>query len=243
MIVGMPRSGTTLTEQVLASHSRVKAIGESDFFGTFVRQEAQETGLRFPGLLESCSSEKLQLLGRIYLDRYAGDLADGDYLIEKTTLNFYYVGFLKRLFPHAQFIHCTRDPLDTCWSIYTRYFVQGGHHYGYDLEELGQYYQLHMAMVSFWKGRCPCAIHTVDYSRLTAEPEQSIKDLLDFCGLEFEMSCLSPHETQRGVRTASAAQVRQPIYQSTSRASDPYTQWLEPLREALNQSIEGLGDG
>jgi Flp pilus assembly protein TadD len=238
-IMGMPRSGTTLVEQILASHSRVRAIGESDFVGGFVRAKATATGLSFPELLASTEAGELRALGELYLDKYAGDLGAGDYLVEKTTLNFYYLGLLKQIFPHARFIHCLRDPIDTCWSIFTRYFVQGGHHYGYDLKELGQYYQLHIEFVGFWRQCYGESIHKVDYAALVEDPEREVRTLLDFCGLDFDPACLAPHETSRGVRTASAAQVRQPIRKSKTRACEPYLSYLKPLRDSLPDPVAG----
>jgi hypothetical protein len=230
-IVGMPRSGTSLAEQILASHSLVHGCGELTSMNRLYHTAfngKSHLGPQVAGLSEG----RRQELARIYLDELA-ELAGGrPYTTDKMPHNFLHVGFITRLFPNARIIHCERHPLDTCFSIFTNLFT-GSHPYAYDLEELGHYYLGYQRMMAYWYEVLPGRIYTLNYERVVADTETEVRKLLEFCGLPFEQACLSFHENKRAVVTVSSTQVRQPIYKSSVEGWRRYENELAPLRAVL----------
>lgn len=230
-IVGMPRSGTSLAEQILASHSAVHGCGELKNISMLFRDA-------FPPNCDLVATiDGLGASGRLALaERYIGELeemAGGErYATDKMPHNFMYLGLIALLFPNARIIHCERNPLDTCLSIFTSLFT-GSHPYAYKLEELGHYYQLYQQLMAHWENVLPGRIYTLNYERVVADTESEVKKLLDYCGLPFEEACLSFFETQRAVVTVSATQVRQPIYKSSVEGWRRFENGLAPLRRIL----------
>jgi len=227
-IVSMPRSGSTLTEQILASHSQVFGGGELPLF----RDCLNIKGV-FPQDFMQLEEAEIGEIGRKYLEKLAEiNTANRPVVTDKMLFNFLYIGLIRIIFPRARVIHCFRHPMATCLSIYQSYFsdLKG---FAYDLTELGRFYRLYSDLMAHWQRLLPGFIHDLEYESLIAEPESEIRRLLDFCGLPWEPECIAFHEHRRVVKTASATQVRQPLYSSGVDRWRHYQAFLGPLREAL----------
>ncbi len=227
-ILGMPRSGTTLIEQILSSHSQVGAEGEIHDLRQAVeaRGEAILGDTELAARIQACSDAAQE-----YIDRVGSRRSEARFT-DKMPYNFLFVGLIAMAMPGAKIIHCTRDPLETCFSIYKQNF-SGSHAYTNNLVELGEYYNAYLSLMAHWKAMFGERIYEANYERMIDNSEAEIKSLLNFCGLEMEEKCLSFHKNKRAVRTASVAQVRQPIYKDALKASTPYVRQLEPLIEVL----------
>jgi tetratricopeptide (TPR) repeat protein len=210
-VLGMPRSGTTLVEQILASHSHVFGGGETNYLENTIRTVFSRNGLTFPQGFASLSENEISNLAETYIQKLCSHPSPTKRTTDKTTLNFRYLGLIALVFPHARIIHVRRNPLDTCFSIYAKYFP-GNQPYAYDLQSLGKFYNLYTTLMKHWTSVVPNAFYEVNYENLVTNTEQEIRGLLDYCDLPFDKNCLSFHKTNRVVQTASAAQVRQPMY-------------------------------
>ncbi len=233
-IVGMPRCGSTLVEQILASHPSVYGGGELPLLPQAIARRFPLTdGLDYTAALTAASSEDLDFVAESYLATQR-QLAPGALRItDKLLINFLNVGLIRVLFPDARIVHCVRDPRDTCFSIYKRMFGARGHHYAYDLEELGRYYNEYAQLMEHWDRVLPGQIHQVRYEYLVAEQESTTRELLEFCGLSWDPACLEFHRTVRPVVTHSASQVRQPIFRGSIGAWRHYETLLAPLLRLL----------
>jgi len=240
-VLGMPRSGTSLVEQILASHSNVFGAGEVYHSSVFDGQVAKATGRPFPQSISSVPAEVLAQSARIYVDNLRADADQSTRITDKLPHNFLRVGLLTAVMPKAKIIHCVRDPMDTCLSIFTHFF-SSAHGYASDLKELGLYYRLYEQLMLDWDVRFPGCMYRISYEDLVANHECEIKQLLEYCGLQFEPECLRFHETMRAVNTPSAVQVRQPLYQRAVSRWKRYETYLQPLRMALIQEHETLSD-
>jgi len=233
-IVGMPRSGTSLVEQILASHSQVHGAGElgamENFLTPFFLQSAgQLTGQQS----NPVSRDDISALRETYLKGLAALQVTEVKITDKMPLNFRWVGFIMCAFPKAKIINLNRDPVATCWSNYKYYFPSTGIGYAYDLEDLSSFYKLYTDLMSFWHERFPNKIYDLCYEDLTEHQQEETRKLLAYCDLDWEDSCLSFHETKRVVKTASAGQVRQKIYTGSSEAWKKYETHLQPLIKSL----------
>ena len=232
-IVGMPRSGTSLIEQILASHPRVFGAGEVDHFATAISEVAQRTAGSYPDMIAKMSSEDLQALGKIYVERLSKDAASKDRIVDKLPPNFLFAGLIHLALPRARIIHVKRDAVDTCLSCYSLLFAED-QPYAYDLDELGRYYKGYEAVMEHWRSVLPPArMLEVRYEDLVGDLETQARRLVAHCGLEWDNNCLSFHETKRPVDTASLVQVRKPIYASSVGRSRFYGSRLKPLMDAL----------
>lgn len=230
-IVGMPRSGTSLTEQILASHSRVSALGELPVMGGLAEDIAGRSGAPFPhGLSQLAPKELLQLATKCR-DQYMKRGGHGT-IIDTTPSNYLLVGLIARVFPSAKIVHCHRHPLDVCLSIY-QYPLSDAHAYAHDLSALGHTYAAHQRLTRHWQALIGLRFYELRYEDLVAHPTDEIRKLLGFCGLEFESACLEFHKHSRRVRTPSANQVRRPIHQTSVGRSKPYAPYLQPLINVL----------
>ncbi len=223
-ILGMPRSGTTLVESILASHERVHGAGELPHLG---RLFANGTGFG------NSTVEKLSQ----QMARYVGELAvlepDAAHITDKMPSNFLYVGLIHALLPNATIIHTDRNAMDTCLSNFTRLFDRSQHH-SYDLAELGHYYLDYQRLMQHWQAVLPeGAYHTINYQDLVSNPEFETRQLLQFCGLDWTDACLAFHKSRRRVRTASITQVREPIYKSSVEKWRRYEKHLGPLKDLV----------
>ncbi len=231
-IVGMPRSGTSLVEQILASHSQVEGAGELESMNRIAASLEQQAQKPFPEAVMAASDEHLRAFAKSYLQEISGIGGGAAYVTDKMPQNFRYLGLIHNLFPRARIIHCTRDPIATCWSIY-RLLFKGHHPYAYSQRELGEYYREYEELMAFWCKKFAAKIYTVSYENLVEAPETAIRQLLDWLELGFEQACLEFHFTERAVVTSSAIQVRNPIYRDAIEGWRQYEGHLRELHLSL----------
>lgn len=233
-IVGMPRSGTTLVEQILASHPAVFGAGErSELPRGVANLRAPNINLGFPEIVPGLSDTRLRAFGREYLDAILPSAPTATRITDKMPSNFWFAGLIHLALPGARIIHVRRDPLDTCLSCFSLLFT-GDHPYAYDLGELGRYYRAYAALMAHWRQVLPPdAMFEVAYEDLVADLVPQVRRIVAYCGLDWDDACLDFMATQRPVRNASAPQVRQPIYRSSVGRWRPYAAFLQPLIEAL----------
>ena len=234
-IVGMPRSGTSLVEQIVASHPLVHGAGELDFLyrvlsGAFGMLNSTEDD--FPGSLDGLSIAKADGLAQIYLEPLIALNPAAARITDKMPLNFVHLGLIALLLPDARVIHCRRDPLDTCLSCYMTPF-NGGNDFKYTLSSLGHFYRQYERLMAHWKQVLDLPILDVSYEQVIADPEGQSRKMIEFLDLPWDDRCLSFHETRRPVGTASVQQVRRPIYQSSVERFRHYEKYLGPLKSAL----------
>jgi len=233
-IVGLPRSGSTLIEQILASHSQVEGTHElSDLPRTM--QSARRKGSikkSFPESVEHFGLQEWIEIGEDYLNSTQKYRTDRPFFVDKTPNNFIFAGVLKLALPNAKIINARRHPLDSCFGSYKQLFASG-QPFTYDLFELGEYYLEYQYLMEYWHQMIPNFILDVHYEKVVNDLEIEVKRILDFCGLTFEENCLRFHETERAVKTASSEQVRQPIYSSSVNLWRHYEDNLHDLIEIL----------
>lgn len=231
-IVGMPRSGTTLLEQILSSHPALHGAGELPLLPEMVRKVRAPGGNapEWRALLP-----KLRMMGRDYLDEVWKRAPESAYISDKLPGNFRYLGLLHLMLPQAKIIHSMRDPIDTCVSCYSIRFKRG-HEYSYDLGALGRYYNRYRQVMAHWRRVLPPgAILDVSYEGLIDDPEGEVRRMLEFVGLPWDPACLRFHENKRAVGTASVTQVRQQMYGSSRGRWRRFDAHLGPLVEVLSQ--------
>lgn len=232
-IVGMPRSGTTLVEQILASHPEVSGGGELSQFPATVFPMMQELHSHgFPDAATLLQADHVDRIARQYLGGLDETITGTARFTDKLPGNFLMVGLIRLAFPNARIVHCTRDARDTCLSMFKIFFPSGGHHFSYDLGELIDYHRNYQALMQHWKSLFGDSIIEANYETIVTDPETSIRTLLDKCGLDFDQRCIDFHATKRVVRTASAVQVRKPIYTSSIGIWKNYAPYLPGLEEA-----------
>ena len=235
-VVGMPRSGSTLVEQILASHSAVESASELPDI-TAIARRLTEQGGSYPALLATLDSEDLAVLGRGYLDRTRVRRRLGRaHFVDKFPGNFLHAGLIHLILPNARIIDVRREPLDCCLSLYKQAFAQG-QAYSYDLGDLGHAYADYLRLMAHFAQVLPGRVTRIRYEALVEQPEPEIRRLLDACGLAFEPDCLRFFETHTVVRTPSSEQVRQPIFRDGLDQFRHFEPWLEPLKVALVASI------
>ncbi len=240
-IVGMPRSGTTLIEQILASHPRVHGAGESKFLAELARELECAPGAAsgFPDAVRELSEADMIRLGRRYVENIRPSAPDARRITDKMPSNFLRIGFAHLLLPDARFVHCVRDPRDTCFACYMRLFDHG-QPFAYDLEDLGRYHRLYDRLMEHWRRVLPLgAILEVSYENVVADQERETRRILDFMGLPWDDARLSFDRTQRNVVTGSASQVRQPIYRGAVQRWKKFESHLGPLLEILEPVAAG----
>ncbi len=240
-IVGMPRSGSTLTEQILASHPKVFGAGEIKTLNQSIGQLRQRFPniARYPELAKSMKPSQYAALAKSYLDIISARAGEATRVTDKLLSNFFFVGLIHTLFPNARIIHTVRNPVDTCLSTYTKLFKDEMAH-SYDLGELGRYYRRYEQLMAHWKTVLPPGVMLdVVYEDVVADTEARAKEMIAFCGLEWDDRCLAFHETNRPVKTASVSQVRKPLYGTSVARWRRYGDGLKPLLEALGLDDEG----
>jgi tetratricopeptide (TPR) repeat protein len=232
-ILGMPRSGTTLVEQLLASHPAIFAAGERNDFSALITQFGGERRLRFPELALSISADELRQLGEHYVERIRAAAPDAARITDKMTENFRFVGLIHLALPNARIIHLRRNPVDTCLSCFTTLFYEDLN-FTYDLKELGAYYREYETLMTHWRAILPPGVMIdVQYEDVVADLEGQARRIVAHCGLEWDVRCLDFHQTERAVRTASMGQVRRPIYKTSIGRWRAYEKFLTPLLEEL----------
>ena len=244
-IVGMPRSGTTLVEQILASHSRVGGAGEVNYFRDAVAQVLGALGAGkgaggrgFPDAVRGLATRDFRRLGDAYVKRLAQGAGKAARITDKMPRNFFFLGLIHLALPKARIVHCVRDPVDTCLSCYQIHFA-AGQEFAYDLDELGRYYRLYARLMDHWRAVLPGRFLDLRYEELVARPEPAMRALVEFAGLQWEDACLDFHLSGRPVHTASAHQVRRPIYRTAVRRWKRYAKHLGPLLKALEPLAAG----
>jgi tetratricopeptide (TPR) repeat protein len=235
-VVGMPRSGTTLTEQIIASHPFVHGAGElKDLMSLIHSTGTNSKSDVYNQTWANPTKEMFAALGYIYIEEIKARAPDSPRVTDKMPANFFNLGLIHLALPNAKIIHVKRNPLDTCISGFTKLFGNGQHH-SYDLGESGQYYYDYARLMDHWRNVLPeGSFIEVQYEELVADTEGQARRLIEYCGLEWSSACLNFHQTKRTVRTASLAQVRRPIYQSSLERWRHYEEYLWPLRNALKQ--------
>jgi len=230
-IVGMPRSGTSLTEQIIASHS--------DAFGAGERAEMESLCtplLSKVGMPEwTIKTGQLQIVARRYREMLTGLDTNASVITDKLPTNYRHLGMAMTALPDARSLWMRRDPMATCWSIYQSYFATNGYVWAYDLDDIAAEYAHHMRLMTHWQAMFPDRIMIVDYDALTVDPEPAVRQILAFLDLEWQESCLEFHKTERDVRTLSASQVRQKLYTGSSQKWRSYEAHLGPLKDALQR--------
>lgn len=234
LIAGLPRSGTTLVEQVLAAHPSVYGAGEVECSRVVVEAVRKLTGRSFPQEISDVAPGVLCEIGREYVRCLRALQPDSKHITDKLPHNFLRVGFFTAVLSRARIIECRRDALDNCLSIYQHHFADE-HGYSSDLVDLGSYHRLYERIMQHWKEAAPGRLHTVDYERLVDDPEREIRAMLDYCGLPFDPACMKSHEQDRAIGTPSAALVRMPIYRDAVGRWRNYERQLQPLIAALQE--------
>ena len=232
-IMGMPRSGNTLTGQILSSHSSISSLGEVSFAYDLAEKIEELTGRKYPAGLAELSPEQCKQLGEAYDSRIPDKFSNQAYVIDNTPLNFQHLGLISLALPRAKFIRCHRDPIDTCFSIFKIPFGNN-QSYAHDLVSLGKHYNSYLVLMDEWKRLLPGKILDVSYEETVEDIETQSRRILDFLGLPFEESVLNFHQSKDLVRTPSTSQVRKPIYQSAVHAWKKYEDQLGPLIESLD---------
>jgi tetratricopeptide (TPR) repeat protein len=236
-IIGMPRSGTSLVEQILASHSQVHGAGELRTLMSLRRSiwsSPWGEGQLYPDVLDSMTVAHANELAGVYLSTISSRCATATYVIDKMPDNFLLLGLIATLFPHSHVIHCTRDRLDTCLSCYMTYFV-AGQDYSHDLTHLGSFYRDYERLMAHWQTALEYPLIEVNYERLVSDLDGQTRRLLSAIGLPWEDDCLRFYQNRRPVLTASSDQVRRPIYASSVGRWKHYAKHLSPLLAALGQ--------
>jgi Tfp pilus assembly protein PilF len=231
-IVSLPRSGSSLTEQILASHPKIEGAGELEDLTAIIKAESERRRQPFPLWVAAATSQDWLRLGQDYLACTARWRRPGMRFTDKLPGNWLRAGVIMAMLPGARIIDCRRDPVEACFSCFRTLFNHGNQEFSYDLADLAKYWNDYDRSMRHWQTLYPERIRVQSYEALVADPERETRELLRFCGVEFDPACLRFHESRRSVRTASASQVREPIQSDTARA-DKYGALLDPLRAAL----------
>lgn len=236
-IVGMARSGTTLTEQIISSHPQVHGAGELPDLLNLARQPQGASKTLFPHSMQMLTKADLGLMGGRYVTGLRERHAKANRITDKMPANFLAVGLIHLIVPNARIIHVKRNPIDTCLSGYSRLYSRGQAH-SYDLAEIGAYYRGYARLMDHWHAVLPAgAILDVVYEDLVADNEAQARRLIDYCGLPWDDVCLQFHKNERVIRTASVTQVRQPIYNTSVARWKRYETHLGPLVDALGDLV------
>jgi tetratricopeptide (TPR) repeat protein len=241
-VVGLPRTGSTLVEQILASHTGVDATHELPDLGLLIAGINRERGgkVAYPEAVREFDAERWAALGRAYIDATRKYRRGALRFVDKMPNNFASIGLIALALPNARIVNTRRHPLDTCLSCFKQLFARG-QPFTYDLVELAEYYLEYERMMSHWHAVLPGRVHDVSYEAMVADQAGQTRQLLEFCGLPWEDGCLAFHETERAIRTASSEQVRRPIYDSSVGIWRNYERELAPLIEILQPVLSPVG--
>ncbi len=227
-IVGMPRSGTTLAEQILSAHKDVYGAGELNFLG-----EAIKKNLLKDNKFVNISDKNLVQIQNEYLDKIGSFKYKENVLTDKAPLNFKWIGFIRIIFPNAKIVHCDRDAMDICFSNFKNSFQSYSLAFCYDLKKLGKFYNLYKSLMDFWINKYSDQIYNLSYEKLINDQKQETEKLLSFCNLDWDENCLSPQKNKKTVATASLAQVRSPIYSSSIKKWEKFSVELSELKKII----------
>jgi tetratricopeptide (TPR) repeat protein len=240
-VVGLPRAGSTLLEQILASHSQVEGTMELPDIISIARRlngkKRKSDRSLYPGALAGFSAEQLAELGQEYLERTQILRTDTPFFIDKMPNNFVHIGLIHSILPNAKIIDARRHPMACCFSGFKQYFASG-QNFTYGLSDIGRYYRDYVELMDHWDKVLPGRVLLVQYEDVVADTEKQVRRILDYCGLPFEAACLDFYKTRRAIRTASSEQVRQPIYNTGVDQWRNYLPHLAPLTSALGPVLE-----
>ena len=231
-ILGMPRSGTTLVDRILSSHSKVDSLGEINDFALEMLKHAPRAESKLDLIAKTCEID-FSKLQQAYEISTRSRNATTPYLIDKTPANFLYIGLIAKSIPNAKIIHLQRNPMDSCYAMYKTLFRMG-YPFSYNLDDLSAYYIAYRKLMEHWRQQLPGRFLDLDYEALVADQEAQSRLLIDYVGLDWESACLNFHQNKTSSSTASAAQIRQPIYKSSIEKWRHYENELQPLTQALN---------
>jgi tetratricopeptide (TPR) repeat protein len=239
-IVGLPRSGSTLLDQILASHSRVEGTQElSDVQRIVLELQGRDPDLdhpRYPRSLSNLSPEDFQRFGERYLNDTRVYRTDKPHFIDKMPNNFRHIGLIHLMLPNSKIIDARREPMACCFSNLKQLFANG-QEFTYSIEDIARYYRTYLELMRHWDAVLPGRVLRVRHEEVVDDLEGNVRRLLDFCGLDFEPACVEFHKTERNIRTASSEQVRQPIFREGLEQWKNYEPWLAPLRDALGDAL------
>ena len=240
-IVGLPRAGSTLLEQILASHSQVEGTSELTDIIALTRKVGDKKNIRavskYPEILFDMIEEDFKELGESYIETTRVQRSKTPYFIDKMPNNFKHIGLIHSVLPNAKIIDARRHPMGGCFSGFKQLFANG-QSFSYSLSDIGLYYRDYIKLMDHWDEVLPGRVHKVQYEEMVSDTENQIRMLLEYCGLEFEEACLRFYETDRAIRTPSSEQVRQPIYTKGVEQWRNYEAHLDPLKEALGPLLD-----
>ena len=242
-VVGLPRSGSTLLEQILSSHSAVEGTMELPDIGTIARglsgRKRKGDAPAYPEVLARLGPDELRELGERYLEQTRIQRRTGaPFFIDKMPNNWEHVGLIHLILPNAKIIDARRHPMSCCFSVFKQHFARG-QRFSYSLEDLGRYYRDYVDLMAHFDHVLPGRVHRVVYERMVDDTEREVRRVLDYCGLPFEEGCLRFYENERAVRTASSEQVRRPIYRDALEQWTHYEPWLGDLQQYLGPALDG----
>ncbi|MFL2729742.1 MAG: sulfotransferase [Gammaproteobacteria bacterium] len=233
-ILGMPRSGSTLVDQIISSHSKVDGTQELPNIIKIASELNSNNQNTYPEILKELDESKLSEMGNNYLSETTWARKNAPFFIDKMPNNFIHIGLIKTILPNAKIIDTRRDPMDTCFSCYKQFFARG-QLFTYSLEDLGNYYTDYIKAMNHWHNVYGKDIFTVHYDNVINKTEETIRELIDYCNLPFEKECLEFYKSSRPVKTPSAEQVRQPIYKSGLNYWKNYEKHLVPLKKIIDE--------
>jgi len=226
-IVGLPRSGTTLTHQILASHSKVHGIGEMEILNKFIKKNINNEN--FNSIFKNYLTENYEKI-KSFCDSYFSKInfikTNKNIILDKSPLNFQWLGFIKILFPNSKIIHCTRNLKDTALSIYKNAFNINSIVWSNDQDDLVKYIEIYLDLMEFWQKKMPNFIYDINYEKLTKNKEEEVKKLLKFCELGWEEDCLNFNKKGPPIKTVSITQARKPIYKTSVNLYEKYKDYL-----------------
>ena len=233
-VLGMPRSGSTLVDQIISSHSKVDGTQELPNIIKIAAELNTNNQKNYPEVLRELDDSKLSKLGKDYISETAWARNSAPFFIDKMPNNFIHIGLIKTILPNAKIIDTRRDPMDTCFSCFKQFFARG-QLFTYSLEDLGNYYTDYIRAMNHWHNIYGKDIFTVHYDNVINKTEETIRELIDYCNLPFEQECLEFYKSSRPVKTPSAEQVRQPIYKSGLNYWKNYEEHLLPLKKIIDE--------
>ena len=234
-IVGMPRSGTTLIEQILSSHSNIYGAGELPYLENIMTNEFFQNNILNTNKLQDLNKiDVLKSIGDHYVSLINKYNYNENLITDKAPLNFRWIGLIKLIFPNSKIIHCSRAPKDNCLSLYKNIF-DDNLDWTYDEDDLSNYYQQYNDLMKFWKKNIPGFIYDINYENLIADPQNQIKDMLSFCNLKWEQNCIEFHKNKRAIKTVSSSQARSKIYSLSINSYKNYQKFLAKLNSSLDK--------
>tara|TARA_B110001452_G_scaffold267308_1_gene276693 strand:- start:232 stop:1782 length:1551 start_codon:yes stop_codon:yes gene_type:complete len=228
-ILGMPRSGTSITEQIISSHPKVFGGGELTYLDKIIKQKILDNSNFKDNINKNKVFDEVQ---NEYISKILNKSKDFLNFTDKSPLNFWWIGFILNIFPNSKIVHCKRDKMDICWSNYKNQF-EGGLNFSNDFKDLSEYYKIYDNLMKFWKEKFKNQIYDLDHDTLINNPEDTIKNLINFCELEWDEKCLKPEENKRPIKTVSFKQARNPIYTQKNKNHILFDKYLGDLKKYL----------